>query len=161
MKDYKGDIKIVYKHFVVHPSTATIPALAACAANKQGKFTGMEKLIWEKGYGQRAQGGLSKDNMDKIAKEAGLDMGQYAKDMDGACKADIQKDQGHLRAVGVSGTPAFFINGRFLSGARPVDQFKAIIDEELKKANSRIGDGGATTENYYQKWVIEKGKKKL
>ena len=161
MKDYKGDIKIVYKHFVVHPSTATIPALAACAAHKQGKFAPMEKLIWEKGYGQRAQGGLSADNMKKIAKEAGLNMGQYDKDVAGACKADIQKDQAHLRAVGVSGTPAFFINGRFLSGARPVDQFKAIIDEELKKANSRIGDGGATAENYYNKWVLAKGKKKL
>jgi len=161
LKDYNGDIKVVYKHFVVHPSVATVPALSACAAHKQGKFEKMEHLIWEKGYGQRAQGGLSPENMKKLAAEAGLNMGQYEKDIEGACKAEVAKDQEDLRKVGVSGTPAFYINGRFLSGARPIDQFKAIIDEELKKANTRIGDGGATPETYYDQWVLAKGKKSL
>ena len=119
----------------------------------------MEKLIWEKGF--KAGRNLSEDNMKKLAGEAGLDMSKFEADMKGGCKAVIQKDQADMRKVGVTGTPAFFINGRFLSGARPVDQFKAIIDEELKKANSRIGDGGATVENYYTEWVLKKGKKKL
>ena len=70
------------------------------------------------------------------------------------------QDQAELAKVGTTGTPAFYINGRFLSGARPIEQFKAIIDEELKKADERI-KAGTPAEKYYDEWVIGKGKKSL
>lgn len=160
MKDYGDDVRVVYKNFVVHPQHATIPALAACAASKQGKFAQMEHLIWEKGF--KAGRNLSKENMTKIATEVGLNMEQFGKDMDGQdCAKRVRQDQSEVSRVGTSGTPAFYINGRFLSGARPIDQFKTLIDEELKKANDRISKGEATVANYYQKFVVEKGKKKL
>lgn len=159
LKDYPKDVRVVYKHFVVHPQQATIPALAACAADKQGKFHQMYQLIWEKGFS--ANRDLSQANMDKLAGEAGLNMNKFKADMDGDCKKVIRDDQQQMAQVGVGGTPAFFINGRFLSGARPIEQFKALIDEELKKANDRIGKEGTTAGNYYQKWVLEKGKKSL
>jgi protein-disulfide isomerase len=159
LKDYPKDVRVVYKHFVVHPQQATIPALAACAADKQGKFHQMYQAIWEKGFS--ANRNLSQENMDKLAGEVGLNMNKYKADMDGDCKKIIRDDQTQMAQVGVGGTPAFFINGRFLSGARPVEQFKALVDEELKKANERIGKEGTTAANYYQKWVLEKGKKSL
>jgi protein-disulfide isomerase len=158
-KDYGDDIRFVKKQFVVHPQVATLPALAFCAAGRQGKAAEMETALWEKGFD--AQRNYAADNIDAIAKGVGVDMGKFKADMDGECKAQIQKEQTSLAAVGTSGTPAFYINGRFLSGARPIEQFKAIIDEELKKANERIGKEGVVAENYYQKWVVEKGKKKL
>jgi len=158
-KAYPKDLKIVYKHFVVHPQQATIPALAACAADKQGKFHQMYEAIWEKGF--NAGRNLSQENMDKLAQEVGLNVQKYKADMDGECKNIIRQDQQQLASVGVGGTPAFFVNGRFLSGARPPEQFKALIDEELKKANERVGKEGTTAANYYQKWVMEKGKKTL
>jgi predicted DsbA family dithiol-disulfide isomerase len=144
---------------VVHPQVATIPAQAACAANKQGKFDAMYKLIWEKGF--RANRDLSRENMDKLAQEVGLDTAKYKKDLEGECAGVIRKDMADLSKVGVGGTPAFFINGRFLSGALPIEQFKTLIDEEMKKANERISKGEATVDNYYQKFVLEKGKKNL
>ena len=159
MKQYPKDLRIVYKNFVVHPQQATIPALAACAADKQGKFHQMYEVIWEKGF--NAGRNLSQENMDKLAGEVGLNAQKYKADMDGDCKNIIRQDQQQMASVGVGGTPAFFVNGRFLSGARPVEQFKALIDEELKKANERIGKEGTTASNYYQKWVLEKGKKSL
>jgi predicted DsbA family dithiol-disulfide isomerase len=143
---------------VVHPQSATEPALAACAAGKQGKFKKMYDDIWTKAYAKRD---FKPETMEKIAKEAGLDMGKYKTDKDGVCKKEVAQDQADLRAVGTSGTPAFYINGRFLSGARPVAQFKTLVDEELKKANAAIGKNGLTAANYYQKTVMEKGKKKL
>ena len=155
LDDYKGDLKIVMKHLIVHPPVATIPAEAACAAHKQGKFWEMEDLIWVKGF--RANRNLARDNMDKLAAEAGLNMGQFNKDMDGECKQLVAKDQQDLRKVGGGGTPGFWINGRFLSGARPIEHFKALIDEELKKANERIGKG-TRVEDYYNEWVLKKGK---
>lgn len=152
-------MRIVRKHFVVHPQSATNPALASCAAHKQGKYFQMEKGLWEKGYDKNRD--FSPENIDAIAKEVGLDMNKFKADMEGECRKVIREDQAALSAVGTSGTPAFYINGRFLSGARPIEQFKAIIDEELKKANERIGKDGVTAANYYDKWVMEKGKKKL
>ncbi|HWN70208.1 MAG TPA: DsbA family protein [Haliangium sp.] len=157
-KDYGNDLKIVYKHFVVHPDVATVPAQAACAAHKQGKHEAMSKLIWEKGF--KAGRNLARDNMDKLASEAGLDMNRYKADIDGEeCKKVIQQDQAQMSAVGVQGTPAFYINGRYLSGAQPIDNFKRIIDEELKKANERVAQG-TKVEEYYKKFVIEQGLKK-
>jgi protein-disulfide isomerase len=47
-KKYGADVRIVDKQFVVHPQAATAPALAACAAHKQGRFEQMDKLLWEK-----------------------------------------------------------------------------------------------------------------
>lgn len=104
---------------------------------------------------------LSKERMVELAQEIGLDMGKFNKDIDGDdCKKTVAEDQQHLRRVGARGTPAFFINGRFLSGARPIDQFKKIIDEELAKANDRIKKG-TSVEKYYAEWVLGKGKKSL
>lgn len=126
----------------------------------QGKFGEMEHLIWEKGF--KAGRNLSKENMIKIAGEVGLNMDKFKKDLDGQeCAKKVRQDQSQLSRVGTSGTPAFYINGRFLSGARPIDQFKTLIDEELKKANDRISKGEATVANYYEKFVVQQGKKKL
>ncbi len=158
LKDYEGDIKIAYKHYVVHPQSATEPALMSCAAGIQGKWTAAYEALWTKAFAKRD---FSAKNMDAIAQEVGLDMAKYKSDKDGACKGLIRKDQAEMSAVGTSGTPAFYINGRFLSGARPIDQFKAVIDEELKKANTRITKGEATAQNYYETFVVKKGLKKL
>jgi protein-disulfide isomerase len=158
-KDYPNDVKIVYRSFVVHPQVATDPALAACAANKQGKFLAMQELLWEKGFKNNRN--YSRDNIDSMAKEAGLDLARFKADMDGVCKQLIQKDQQELSAVGVRGTPAFYINGHYLSGAQPIDRFKTVIDAELKKANAAIAKGEATPETYYSQMVLKKGKKSL
>jgi len=158
LEQYGNDIKVVYKHYVVHPQAATIPAQAACAAHKQGKFAEMEHLIWEKGY--NAGRNLAEDNMLKLAAEVGLDMDRFKADMKGDCTQTISKDQADMAKIGTRGTPAFYINGRFLSGAQPIDNFKRIIDEELKKANDRIAKG-TPVEKYYDEWVLKKGKKQL
>ena len=45
--------------------------------------------------------------------------------------AEIDKDMKDGEKAGVTGTPAFFINGRMLSGAQPFEKFKEVIDDEL------------------------------
>ncbi|MBP6628965.1 MAG: thioredoxin domain-containing protein [Kofleriaceae bacterium] len=164
-KKYGNDLRIVYKHYVVHPQVATSTALAACAAHKQGKFSAMEVGLWDQIFKARkfdADRCWTSDagcpNVEGIAKEIGLDLGKFKADMKGECNAVIQKDQKDLATLGVSATPAFFINGRFLSGAQPLDAFVAVIDEELKKANERIA-AGTPAASYYQTWVMEKGLK--
>ncbi|HEU5055560.1 MAG TPA: DsbA family protein, partial [Kofleriaceae bacterium] len=156
---YPKDLRIVYRSFVVHPQVATIPARAACAAHRQGKFTEMHDLIWTRGWEAGRDFGM--DNMERLAGELKLDLKRFAADTDGACIKKIEEDQAELTALGQAGTPSFWINGRFLSGARPVDDFKALIDAELAAAGKAIGKGGVTRANYYKKVVLKKGKKKL
>jgi len=103
-------------------------AQAANCANAQGKF-------WEyhdKLFGnQRA---LQDNDLKMYAADIGLDVDKF-----NACfeskkyDADIRRDQSDGSRYGVTGTPAFFVNGRFLSGAQPFASFKKVIDEELER----------------------------
>jgi protein-disulfide isomerase len=157
MADYKGEVRIVYKHLLIHPGVAATPAYASCAAHMQGKFKPMYDLIWSKGF--EANRNLSRDKMVALADELKLDMRKFEADMDGeACKQRVAQDQQELQRVGARGTPAFFINGRYLSGAQPIENFKAIVDDELAKTNARVGKG-ASPATYYRDWVLQKGKK--
>ncbi len=158
MKDYEGKVRVVYKHYIVHPDAATVPALASCAAAAQGKFGEMEHLIWAKGFAERD---LSPDKMLALAEEAKLDLDKFKADMEGeTCMSRVQADQQELAKFGVNGTPGFFINGRFLGGAQPIGQFKKLIDHELKKAEAKIAAGIPAAE-YYQKAVVEGGLQSL
>jgi len=156
-KDYGDKIRIVYAPFVVHPQIATLPQQAACAGYKQGKFKEMNDLLWEKAFKTRQ---FEAANLENIAKEAGLDMGKYAADMKDACPAWVNAKQAIAGSFGVGATPAFFINGRFLSGAQPLPAFKQLIDEELKKAEAAIASG-APAGSFYKSVIVEKGLKKM
>ena len=101
---------------------------AAEAAHKQGKFWEMHDKIFTN---QRA---ISEENYVVWAGEIGLNVDQFKKDSAAASTQErFDKDVKDAQSVGATGTPAFFINGRYLSGAQPFDRFKTIIDEELKK----------------------------
>jgi len=174
-KKYGNDLRIVFKQLVVHPQQATSGALAVCAANKQGKFLQMDQLLWDKGFKGRqfdkdaTDGGQTQRCWESaagcpiilgFAQELGLNADKLKADMKGECQALLQKDMKDLQALGVSATPAFFINGRYLSGAQPIDQFVSLIDEELKKANEKI-QAGTPAASYYQQAVLDKGLKQL
>jgi protein-disulfide isomerase len=156
----------VFKHFVVHPQTAMTPAVATCAAGNQGKFWEMEKAIWNNAWD--LQSGrmkdpklLDEDNMKKLAQSLNLNMDKFNSDMSGdSCKKQISDSMQALSKLGVRGTPAFFINGRYLSGAQPIESFKSVIDDEIKKADEAI-KGGTKADEYYKTAVMEKGKKQL
>ena len=105
-------------------------AIATMAAAKQGKFWEMHDKLFAN---QRA---LKPNNLEAYAKEIGLDMAKYAKDFaDPAIGARVDRDQAMANAVGATGTPAFFINGKALKGAQPFPKFKEIIDAEIAEAD--------------------------
>src|SRR5262249_3049022 len=165
-KEYPNDVRFVWKHYVVHPQVATTPALATCAAQKQGKFWEMKHAVWDAAWEMvndrpRMKDAklLSQENMEKVASDLGLDMTKFKADMASqACKDQIAQAQQAMSTVGVDGTPGFFVNGRPLSGAQPFESFKAVIDQELKKPDDAI-KGGPKAEDYSQKFVVEKAKK--
>ncbi len=148
-------------------------ALAFCAAAKQGKFVEMNNLIWDKGFKARqldtsdVDGGKKCWEVDDgcknvvgYAQELQLDVAKFKADMKESCQQLVQTDIKSMQQFSVNGTPGFFINGRFIGGAVPIENFITLIDEELKKANERIQQGTPAA-SYYQQWVLDKGLKSL
>jgi protein-disulfide isomerase len=151
---------VVVKQFVVHPDTATLPALAVCAAQKQNKFQEMEKLIWDKGWPGERPANLGKEAMESFARELKLNMAKFKEEMDGErCKQQLAENKALLSRLGTRGTPGFYINGRFLAGAAPIDRFKTLIDEEIKKADDALKKG-ANLQDYYAS-IVASGKKSI
>lgn len=129
LKEYEGKVKVVFRDYPLGFHDRAIPAaVAANCAGEQGKYWEMHKLLMSN---QRA---LEEADLTAHATALQLDMGKWS-----ACRqdpkqaAEVQKDFEDGSAVGVSGTPAFFINGIMLSGALPFDEFKTVIDRELAK----------------------------
>jgi protein-disulfide isomerase len=150
---YGKDLRVVYKQFVVHPTTATAAANAACAANRQGRWRQMADLLWTKAFDVRQ---FDQAHIDELAAEAGLDARHYQADIAGPCPQELKDDAAALKKFAVSATPSFFINGRYMAGARDIADFQALIDEELAKANAAI-KRGVKPEKVYETEVLGKG----
>lgn len=128
MAKYPGKVRLVFRDFPLGFHSNAVPAaIAARCANAQGKY-------WQMHDGLFAAGALGDDTYRTLATELKLDEKKFAACMaDPAQAAAVQADQKAGARAGVSGTPAFFINGIPLSGARPISDFAAIIDAELAR----------------------------
>jgi protein-disulfide isomerase len=128
-KQYEGKVRVAFKHQPLpFHNNARIAANASMAANEQGKFWEMHDKMFAN------QQALDRDALERYAGELKLDMGKFKAALDSnKFDAQISKDSSEGAQIGANGTPTFFINGRQLVGAQPIESFKAIIDEELKK----------------------------
>jgi protein-disulfide isomerase len=122
-------VRVVFRHFPLGFHDRAEPAaIAADCANEQGKFWEYHDKLFAN------QQKLDDASLKQYATELALDTEKFNACVDSAkYKAEVQQDAKDGQAVGVTGTPAFFVNGRFLSGAQPFDAFKAIIDDELSR----------------------------
>jgi protein-disulfide isomerase len=101
-------------------------AEAANCASDQDKFWEYHDKLFEN---QRA---LDVNSLKQYAIDLQLDTAQFDTCLDsGKHTEDVKKDALEAQSLGVSGTPAFFVNGRFLNGAQPFEAFERIINEEL------------------------------
>jgi hypothetical protein len=134
LESYPNDVRF---YFCINPLAfhdRAFPAGAAVmAAGKQGKFHEYEKVLWEN---NRA---LEDADLESYAKQIGLDVEQWKKDKASAeVKGWLDHSQALANALGASGTPAFFVNGELISGAKEFDEFQKIIDRHLDKANKLV-----------------------
>jgi len=129
LETYGDKVRYVYRDFPLPFHSHARPAsLAARCAEEQGKYWEYHDALFE-------APDLSIDGLRSLADTVGLDRTKFD-DCLASEKYDdaIDKDVSEGSNAGVNGTPAFFINGRFLSGALPFDQLKTVIDEELERA---------------------------
>ena len=152
---YGDELRIAFKHNPLSFHDRAMPAAkAAEAAGRQGKFWAMHDKLFANNKA------LIDDNFAIWAAELQLDVAQFTKDLaDKSIEEKIKKQQAQGMRLGARGTPAFFVNGRFLSGAQPVEAFKQIIDEEKKKAEAQLAKGTARAKVYDA--VTARGKTKV
>ena len=132
LKRYDGKVRLVHKDLPldqIHPLARQAAEAARCA-DDEGKF-------WE--YHDKLYASAPKaapEDLKFYAKDLGLKQDLFDKCLtSGKYKAAIQKDLNEAASLGLTGTPIFFINGRELSGAQPVEAIAQIIDEELARVN--------------------------
>jgi predicted DsbA family dithiol-disulfide isomerase len=133
MARYPEEVRLVYRHMPldrIH-ARARIAAEASHCAHDQGQFWAYHDLIFadNKALGDEdLKGFAEKLNLDVAAWEQCMHEGKFAD----AIEADVQA----ARSIGITGTPAFVINGVMLSGAKPVEDFVSVIESELKRPES-------------------------
>jgi protein-disulfide isomerase len=127
MEVYKGKVRLVYRDYPLdfHAKAQKASEAALCAGD-QGKYWEMHAKLFAN------QKALEVPQLKQHAKEVGVEAGKFDKCLDGGDKAkDVAAHKKAGEEAGVTGTPAFFINGRPLTGAQPFEKFKEIIDHEL------------------------------
>ena len=129
LEKYPKQVKLVFKNFplVRNHKFAMPAAIAALAAEKQGKFWEFHDLLF-KDYSH-----LNEEKIKEIAQQLKLNMEKFEKDRkDPQIMAMINRDLAEGNQVGVRGTPTVFINGRLLRN-RSMAGFQELIEKALKK----------------------------
>lgn len=142
---YPNDVRVVFRNLPL-PMHKDAPgaARAGLAAHNQGKFWEMHDAMFAK------QKTLKPADLEAIAGELGLDIAKFKADMDSAdLKKAVADDMATAKKFGARGTPAFFVNGRFISGARPFEQFDSVIKEEKAKAEKFVAEKGVSKDAVY------------
>jgi protein-disulfide isomerase len=130
LKQYDGKVRFVHREYPIpgHPR-AFAAAVAARCASDQGRFWDFHRNLLT------VPGDLSDDDFKQRAAGLGLDGAKLGECVgSGRFDKDVNEAREAGSRIGVTGTPTFFINGRMLSGALPVEEFRQIVDEELAKS---------------------------
>lgn len=139
-REYPADVRIVFKQqpLAFHPQAEPAAELALEARAQKGDagyWIAHDKLF-------ESQPALEDAKLLEIARRMGLDEGKTSTAILGRKhRGAIEGESKMANGFGALGTPAFFINGRRVSGAQPYDKFKRIVDEEIPKAKAKLASG--------------------
>lgn len=127
---YGDKVRLVHRDFPIdrlHPQARKAHEAARCA-NEQGKFWVYHDTLYENAPK------ASPAQLKAYAKEVGLDLPAFEECLSsGKYQAAVQQDVEEGTRLGVTGTPAFFINGREFLGAQPLENFVRVIEDELAR----------------------------
>jgi protein-disulfide isomerase len=129
MAQYPNEVKFYFKNFPLNIHRySKQAAIAALAADRQGKFWEFHNKLFENFRS------LSDEKIMQIAKELGLDMGAFERDIRSASINNlVNRDMMEAQKIGVRSTPSVFINGKLLQ-RRNLKNFQLRIDADLKKS---------------------------
>jgi protein-disulfide isomerase len=128
LERYPGKVRLAYRDFPldsIHPQARRAAEAARCAQD-QGKFWEYHDLL----FTQSPQ--LAPEDLRRYAGQVGVDVTKFDSCLAaGTHKAAVQRDLEEGNRLGITGTPAFFVNGRTLTGAQPLEAFTRLIEQEL------------------------------
>lgn len=137
LKEYPTQVRLLFRNMpltAVHPNAEKAAEAGVCA-DSQGKFWAMHDLLYAE------QNSLSADALKEKAKRLNLDATAFDACLDtGHGSAAVKTDLDAGEHLGIASTPAAFLNGRFVGGALPLFQWRALVDDEL----ARIARKGST-----------------
>ncbi len=127
LAEHPEQVRVVFKHNPLpFHKDAPLASEAALAAGEQGKFREMHDLLFQN------QKALGRQSLEIYAAQLGLDMTRFREALDSHRYAEeIKQDMALAAQVGARGTPTFFINGRRVVGAQPIEKFREEIRAEL------------------------------
>jgi protein-disulfide isomerase len=132
LERYPDKVRLAYRDFPldsIHPQARRAAEAARCAQD-QGKFWEYHDAL----FTQSPQ--LALEDLRRYAGQVGLDVTKFDGCLAaGVHKATVQRDLDEGNRLGITGTPAFFINGRTLTGAQPLEAFIRLIEQELASVN--------------------------
>jgi protein-disulfide isomerase len=134
VKRYEGQLLHVFKNLPL-PMHAQAPLAGAAAlcAQDQGKFWEFHDWLFQN---QRT---MDREYMVATARGFGMDADAFAACIDeGTYAAKVRAETAEAQSFGITGAPGFLINGRVLTGARPIELFEEIIDNELERKGIEI-----------------------
>jgi protein-disulfide isomerase len=127
---YGDRVRMIWRDYPIdnlHPQARKAHEAARCASD-QRKFWPYHKALF-------AGSPKQPDQLPAVAAETGLDLASFKECVaSGKHRAAVQKDIEEGRRLDVTGTPTFFINGRVLTGAQPLEAFVRVIDDELARS---------------------------
>jgi protein-disulfide isomerase len=126
-----GKVRYVFKDFPLSfHAQANLAAQAARCAGDQGDYWGMHDLLFANQQDWANDGAAQ--TFSGYAGQLGLDTSRFDSCLASGVYADaIKNETQEGLSVGVSGTPAFFVNGQFISGAQPYQAFQQAIEAAL------------------------------
>lgn len=129
---YPKQVRLAFRDFPIaslHPKAAKAHEAARCAG-EQGKFWEYHDRLFE------SQSQTTVADFKRFAEQLKLDANNFATCLDsGRHAAAVASDVQEGTRLGITGTPAFFINGRLLVGAQPLETFQRIIERELRRSS--------------------------
>jgi len=157
-KGYAGKIRIFFVHNPLgFHKRAKEASSAAIAAQNQDKFWEMYSLLFSKQKEWTKDPDFTKW-LENEAKTLNLDIERYNADKSSKKTEElIASGIKYASGLGATGTPAMFINGRFIGGALPIAPIKTVIDEELARANDLSSKTGLKGNDLYNE-IIKEGK---
>jgi protein-disulfide isomerase len=129
-----GTLRIEWKDFPYQGRESVTAAVAARAAQAQGRFWAYHDLVYQN-QSSGNSGGYSEENLTALAREADLDVERFRQDLRSARYEEVvQADFREGQELGISGTPTFYINDQVIVGLQPLETFQRVIEEARREA---------------------------
>lgn len=138
-EEFGNEVRFVNRYFPLpgHKNSMT-SALAVEAAGRQGKYWEIHNIVFENQRDWGEKQASDPKIFENYARQIGLDMDQYIKDIASQeLKDRIERDRKSGQKLGLTGTPTFFLNGKKIDDPRGYEDFKALMQSAISKADAK------------------------